>query len=34
MMTHTMKIMAGLLAATTLTGCIEGVTPYNGAPTR
>lgn len=31
-MSNTMKLLVGLLSATTLTGCIEGVTPYNGDP--
>lgn len=32
MMSKTMKLLAGLLAATTLTGCVGGLTPYNGDP--
>ena len=31
-MMNTVKIAVGLMAATVLSGCIEGVTPYNGRP--
>ena len=31
-MMNTLKIATGLVAATVLSGCIEGVTPYRGSP--
>ena len=31
-MMNTLKIATGLVAATVLSGCIEGVTAYNGSP--
>ena len=31
-MMNTFKIVAGLLAAGVLSGCVDGLTPYNGNP--
>ena len=31
-MMNTVKIALGLVLATSVSGCIEGVTPYNGRP--